>query len=115
MGAGGPSSLQVSLHPSPPKQEPKGAMSALLHPLVIFDGTMAGHLPRTEPIRISVPGVGPGKMARVRSEFRRSGMPYAWASREGKGSKREVRGGVNLWFGTPVPILVGIVGAGGIS
>ena len=51
----------------------------------------------------------------MRSEFRRSGMPYAWASREGKGRKREVRGGVNLWFGTPVPILVGIVGAGGIS
>lgn len=63
-GAGGPSSLQGSLHPSP-KQEPKAAMFALdSTPLVIFDGTMAGHLTTVEPIRISVPGIGPGKMAR---------------------------------------------------
>lgn len=61
--------------------------------MIRFDWTIAGHLTRAEPIRIPVPGIGPGEMA--------SGMPCAWTSREGKGSKREVTRSVNLWFRTP--------------
>lgn len=61
--------------------------------MIRFDWTMAGHPTTAEPIRIPVPGIGPGEMA--------SGMPCAWTSRERKGSKREVSGGVNLWFRTP--------------
>lgn len=94
---GGPSGPQASFCRSFTMH---GPMERCCHweptPLVVSDWSTLDAQAERGPIRISWPGITPGKVVRVRrSKPRRGGVPPAWKSREGEdGRKREELGSV---------------------